>query len=64
MKKVLSISVGSATRDHTTEAEFLGEHFWISRQGTDGDFEKAIQMYQEYDSKVDAFGVWPGLPFS
>ncbi len=57
MKKVLSISVGSATRDHTTEAEFLGEHFWISRQGTDGDFEKAIQMYREYDGKVDAFGV-------
>jgi hypothetical protein len=57
MKKVLSISVGSSTRDHTTEAEFLGEHFWLSRQGTDGDFEKYIQMYREYDGKVDAFGV-------
>ena len=57
MKKVLSISVGSSTRDHTTEAEFLGEHFWLSRQGTDGDFEKAIEMYREYDGKVDAFGV-------
>ena len=57
MKKVLSISVGSSTRDHTTEAEFLGEHFWLSRQGTDGDFERYIQMYREYDGKVDAFGV-------
>jgi len=57
MKTVLSISLGSSTRDHTTEAEFLGEHFWLSRQGTDGDFEKAIQMYREYDGKVDAFGV-------
>ena len=44
MKKVLSISLGSSTRDHTTEADFLGEHFWISRQGTDGDFEKAIAL--------------------
>ena len=57
MKKVLSVSLGSSTRDHTTEAEFLGEHFWLSRQGTDGDFEKCIQMYREYDGKVDAFGV-------
>ena len=57
MKKVLSVSLGSSTRDHTTEAEFLGEHFWLSRQGTDGDFERCIQMYREYDGKVDAFGV-------
>jgi hypothetical protein len=57
MKKVLSVSLGSSTRDHTTEAEFLGEHFWLSRQGTDGDFDKYLQMYQENDGKVDAFGI-------
>lgn len=57
MKKVLSISIGSSSRDHTTEAEFLGQHFWLSRQGTDGDLDKAVQMYREYDGKVDAFGV-------
>ncbi len=57
MKKVLSISIGSSRRDHTTEAEFMGEHFWLSRQGTDGDLERAVQMYREYDGKVDAFGV-------
>jgi hypothetical protein len=57
MKKVLSISLGSSTRDHTAEAEFLGQHFWLSRQGTDGDFEKYLQMYREYDGKVDAFGI-------
>jgi hypothetical protein len=57
MKRVLSVSLGSPSRDHTTEAEFLGERFWISRQGTDGDLEKALQLYREYDGKVDAFGV-------
>jgi hypothetical protein len=57
MKKVLSVSLGSTTRDHTTEAEFMGEHFWLSRQGTDGDFERYLQMYREYDGKVDAFGI-------
>lgn len=29
----------------------------MSRQGTDGDFEKAVQLYRELDGKVDAFGV-------
>jgi hypothetical protein len=57
LKKVLSVSLGSSTRDHTVEAEFLGEHFWLSRQGADGDFEKYLQMYRENDGKVDAFGV-------
>jgi len=57
MKRVLSISLGSSTRDHTTEAEFLGERFWISRRGTNANFEKALQLYREYDGKVDAFGV-------
>jgi len=57
MKKVLSISLGSSTRDHTTEAEFLGQHFWLSRQGTDGDFKKYLQMFRENDGQVDAFGI-------
>ena len=57
MKKVLSVSLGSSTRDHASEADFLGEHFWLSRQGTDGDFERYIRMYRENDGVVDAFGV-------
>jgi hypothetical protein len=57
MKKVLSISVGSSSRDHTTRRTFLGEEFELSRQGTDGDFELAIQRYRELDGTVDAFGV-------
>ncbi len=57
MKKVLSISLGSSKRDHTTTVEFLGVPFELSRQGTDGDFERALQLYRQYDGKVDAFGV-------
>jgi hypothetical protein len=56
MKKILSISVGSSSRDHTTKHVFLGQECELSRQGTDGDFEKAIQRYRELDGKVDAFG--------
>jgi hypothetical protein len=56
VKKILSISVGSSSRDHTTRHEFLGHECEISRQGHNGDFNKAIQHYREMDGKVDAFG--------
>ena len=62
MKKVLSISVGSSGRDHTTQCEFLGQQVELSRQGMNGDLKKAIEMYKFYDGKVDAFGVG-GLEF-
>ena len=57
MKKILSISVGSSSRDHTTRHVFLGQECELSRQGTDGNFEKAVQRYADMDGKVDAFGV-------
>lgn len=57
MKKILSISIGSASRDHTTRHVFLGQEFEITRHGTDGDVDKAVQLYREMDGKVDAFGV-------
>ena len=57
MKKVLSVSLGSSSRDHTTEAEFLGEKFWLSRQGVDGDYDRYVQMFVDNDGIVDAFGI-------
>ena len=57
MKKVLSVSVGSPSRDHTTVVTFLGQEIEISRQGTNGDFKKAIELYKANDGIVDAFGV-------
>lgn len=62
MKKVLSISVGSASRDHTTRHTFLDQEIELSRLGTTGDLKKAIELYKFYDGKVDAFGVG-GLEF-
>ncbi len=57
MKKILSISIGSSSRDHSTRNVFLGQEFEITRQGTNGDVNKATQLYREMDGKVDAFGV-------
>jgi hypothetical protein len=57
MKRAVSISLGSTTRDKTVEINLLGETVRIERIGTDGDANKARQMFRELDGKVDAFGV-------
>lgn len=57
MKRAVSISIGSSKRNKSVEVELLGERVCIERIGTDGDMEKAAQLYRELDGKVDAFGV-------
>lgn len=57
MKRAVSISIGSSTRDKAVEIELLGEKVRLERIGTDGDMKKAAQLYEELDGKVDAFGV-------
>ena len=57
MKKILSISVGSSSRNHVTEQEFLGQMCHLERRGMDGDFDQAVELYAELDGTVDAFGV-------
>jgi len=56
VKRIVSISVGSSARDHSTRHTFLGQECEISRRGTNGDFEKAVALYKELDGKVDAIG--------
>ncbi len=57
MKRAVSVSLGSSKRDKAVEVELLGQRVRIERIGTDGDMEKAAQLYKELDGKVDAFGV-------
>ena len=57
MKRAVSISLGSSTRDKRVEVELLGERVVIERIGTDGDEAKAVALYRELDGKVDAFGM-------
>ena len=57
MKTALSISVGSTMRDHVSVVSLLGHDVRVERKGTDGDFDKANQLYREWDGRVDAFGV-------
>jgi len=57
MLRVVSVSLGSSSRDKTTSAEFLGQQFELSRVGTDGDIKKAGQMIADLDGKVSAIGL-------
>lgn len=57
MKHVVSVSLGSATRDHSVETEILGQKILIERIGTNGNLKKAIALISELDGKVDAFGM-------
>lgn len=57
MKHIVSVSIGSKDRDHLAEVEFLNETFRLERRGTDGDIGRAIELIQELDGKVDAFGM-------
>ena len=57
MKRAVSVSLGSKSRDKKVVTTLLGEEVSIERIGTDGDEEKAYQLYCELDGKVDSFGV-------
>lgn len=57
MKRVVSVSLGSSSRDHRARVLFFGEEFDISRVGTDGKLDAAIAMVRELDGKVDAIGL-------
>ncbi len=57
MKRVVSVSLGSSSRDHRAKVTFMGEEFDISRVGTDGKLDAAIAMVRELDGKVDAIGL-------
>ena len=55
MKHVVSISLGSSSRNLQLKQSF--ERNSKSNIGTDGDKKKAIQLIEELDGKVDAFGM-------
>jgi hypothetical protein len=57
MKHVVSVSLGSSSRDHRTTVELLGESFAVSREGTDGSLDRAIARIGALDGNVDAIGL-------
>jgi len=57
IKKIVSVSLGSSSRDHHANVELLGEQFDITRMGMDGSLDKAIAKIKELDGTLDAIGL-------
>ena len=57
MKRVVSVSLGSSSRDHRATVDLLGETFEIERIGMDGSIARATQKLRELDGTVDAIGL-------
>lgn len=57
VKRVVSVSLGSSTRNKRHEIDILGTLFTIERIGTDGDLQRFSDMFSDLDGKVDALGV-------
>ncbi|CAN5737261.1 hypothetical protein BH24DEI2_BH24DEI2_16680 [soil metagenome] len=56
-KHVVSVGLGSSTRDAQIETELLGQRVVIERRGTDGDLAKAAELLKSLDGKIDALGL-------
>lgn len=57
MKRAVSVSLGSSGRNKAVTLDLLGQEISLERIGTDGDENKARQLYESLDGEVDAFGV-------
>lgn len=55
--EIVSVSLGSSKRDSEVEVELAEHRFHIRRIGTDGDVKKAFALIEEFDGKVDCFGL-------
>ncbi len=57
MKRAVSVSLGSSTRDKKVVVTLKDQAIQVERIGTDGDVEAARRLFADLDGKVDALGV-------
>jgi hypothetical protein len=57
VKRVVSVSLGSSSRDHRAQVDLLGERFDITRIGMDGSIDRALAKLRALDGTVDAIGL-------
>jgi predicted amino acid dehydrogenase len=57
MRRIVSISLGSARRDYQFVTTLLGQAVEVRRIGTNGDVALAAALIREYDGQVDAIGL-------
>ena len=56
-QRVISISLGSSSRNAVAELVLAGKKFIVERIGTDGDLMKAKKLLESLDGKAAAFGL-------
>ncbi len=54
---MVSVSLGSSSRDHRAHIDLLGERFDIARIGMDGSLDRALAKIRELDGTIDAIGL-------
>jgi len=57
MKHIISISLGSSSRDKSSHTVLLGEEYLIERVGVDGNMDLFARKMSEMDGRVDAIGL-------
>jgi hypothetical protein len=57
MKRAVSVSLGSSSRDKKVIITLKGQQISVERIGTDGDVQEACRLFAELDGVVDALGV-------
>lgn len=57
MKRAVSVSLGSPSRDKKVQVTFGDQTIEIERIGTGGDIERARQLFRELDGQVEALSV-------
>ena len=57
MKQAVSVSLGSSAGDFVREITLAGQTVRLSREGTNGDMDRARQRIEELDGTVDALGL-------
>ena len=57
MKRAVSVSLGSSSRDKQVVVQLGGQEISVERIGTDGDEARARRLFGELDGQVDALGV-------
>lgn len=55
--RVVSVSLGSPSRDHVARARLLGRDWQLERRGTGGDLKCAETLIREFDGHVAAIGL-------
>ncbi len=57
MKQAVSVSLGSAAGDFVREITLAGQMVRVTREGTNGDMDRARRRIEELDGTVDALGL-------